>query len=371
MGNTFGKMFRVTTAGESYAGYFRDDKVGGLITIIEGVPAGIEVTAEKINEELEKRGTNTSFATTSRNEKDKPIIFSGVMENNLTTGAPIGILVKNIDITEKQVQKHRQLKDIIRPGHANYTYYKKYGEYMDYLGGGRASGRETVSRVVAGAVAKIILDKMGIDVIAYTVESHGIKAPYITYEKAKENYRKNIINCPDLEKAQQMIEDLKKVKEENNSVGGVIEIIAKGVMPGLGEPVFDKIDANIAHGLMSIGGIKGVEFGEGFKFSEMLGTEANDIPSVKEGNISFKTNNAGGVLGGITTGEEIRVRVAIKPTPTVLVMQNTVNMKTLEETKVQFSTKNDVSICTRIYPVCEAMVRIAILDAILQNKVIN
>lgn len=371
MGNTFGKIFKVTTAGESYSGYFQDEKKGGLITIIEGVPAGIEITVDKINEELDKRRTSTSFVTTARSEKDKPIIFSGVMENNLTTGAPIGILVRNTDITEEQVNKHKTLKDVIRPGHANYTYYKKYGEHMDYLGGGRASGRETVSRVIAGAVAKIILDKMGIDVIAYTVESHGIKASHITYEKARENYRKNIINCPDLEKAEEMIEDLKSVKEKNDSAGGVIEIIAKGVKPGIGEPVFDKIDATIAYALMSIGGVKGVEFGEGFNHSKMLGTQSNDIPYTNGNDILFKTNNAGGVLGGITNGEEIRVRVAVKPTPTVLVIQDTVNMKTLEEEKVQFSTKNDVSICPRIYPVCEAMVRIAILDAILQNKALN
>lgn len=370
MGNTFGKIFKVTTAGESYGGYFQKDKIGGLITVIEGVPAGIEISIDKINQELEKRNTNSSFITTSRKEKDEAIIFSGVMENNMTTGAPIGILVKNTDINEEQVKKHRQLKEIIRPGHANYTFYKKYGEHMDYLGGGRASGRETVSRVVAGAIAKIILDKMGIDVIAYTKESHGITASHITYEKAKENYRRNIINCPDLEKAEEMIEDLKKVKDEKNSAGGIIEIIVKGMMPGIGEPVFDKIDATIAHSLMSIGGVKGVEFGEGFELSKMLGTQSNDIPYIDGDKIAFKTNNAGGILGGISTGEEIRIRVAVKPTPTVLVMQDTVNMKTLEETKVQFSTKNDVSICPRIYPVCEAMVRIAILDAILQNKAI-
>ena len=243
---------------------------------------------------------------------------------------------------------------------------------MDYLGGGRASGRETVSRVVAGAVAKEILDKVGIDVIAYTIESHGIKAKDISYQEAKRNYRKNIINCPDFDKAREMIEDLREVIQNNNSCGGVVEIIVKGAMAGLGEPVFDKMDAALAHALMSIGGIKGVEFGAGFKHASMLATEANDIPVIDDkGRISFKTNNAGGILGGLTNGEEIRIRVAVKPTPTIPLVQDTVDMKSLEQKKVIFNTKNDVSICARIYPVCESMVRIVMVDSILQNRAVQ
>ena len=367
MSNTFGKIFRVTTAGESYSGYFQNKK-GGLITIIDGIMPGIEITPDIITYELEKRKTNTSFLTTTRNEKDEVIIFCGIMENNMTTGAPLGILVLNNDTKDSQVKKHRNFKDILKPGHANYTYYKKYGEYMDWLGGGRSSGRETVSRVVAGAVAKKILDTMGIDVIAYTVESHGIKAKYITYEEALKNYRKNIINCPDLEAAKKMIDDLKIVKSNNDSCGGIIEIIVKGVMPGLGQPVFDKMDAILAHALFSIGSVKGVEFGAGFDSSKMLGSKSNDKPCVLNNKIVFDTNNSGGILGGITTGEEIRIRVSIKPTPTISKPQQTINMKTLENMEVLFDTRNDVSICSRIYPVCEAMVRLCILDAILQNR---
>lgn len=372
MGNTIGKIFRVTTAGESYGGYYQkklNNTPGGLITIIDGIPAGIKITPNDISLELDKRRTNTSFATTKRCEKDEAIIFAGVMENNITTGAPLGVLVINTDINDEHAKKHLANKNIIRPGHANYPYYKKYGEYRDCLGGGRASGRETVCRVVAGAVAKKILDTFGIDVIAYTVESHGIKARNISYQDAKRNYRKNIINCPDLDKAQEMISDLRNVHENNNSCGGVIEIIVKGAMAGLGEPVFDKIDALLAHALMSIGGIKGIEFGMGFEHARMLGTETNDTPFIdNNGKISFRTNHSGGILGGLTTGEEIRIRVAVKPTPTVSVPQNTVDMKTMQDTKVLFVTRNDVSICTRIYPVCEAMTRIVILDALLQHR---
>lgn len=372
MGNIIGKIFRVTTAGESYGGYYSKDKNGGLITIIEGVPAGVRITQDIIGRELEKRRTGISFITTGRREKDEVVIFAGVMKDNITTGAPLGILVANTDMSDEQAMRHMSCRDVIRPGHANYTYYKKYGQHMDYLGGGRASGRETVSRVVAGAVAKEILDKQGIDVIAYTVESHGIKARDITYDDAKKNYRKNIINCPDIEAAEEMIADLSKVSADNNSCGGVVEIIVRGAIAGLGEPVFDKMDAMLAHALMSIGGIKGVEFGAGFQHAKMLGSEANDIPFVdNEGKISFRTNNAGGILGGITTGEEIRIRVAVKPTPTISMMQDSVDMKTNKETQIRFGTKNDVSICARVYPVCEAMVRIVVLDALLQNRAVG
>jgi len=268
------------------------------------------------------------------------------------------------------IGQYRSYKDVIRPGHAEYTFLKKYGEYADWVGAGRASGRETAGRVAGGAVAKAILDTMGVDVIAYVIESHGIKVGYIDYETAKANYRKNELNCPDLEKAKEMIADILKVKDEGDTLGGVVEIIAKGVPAGLGEPVFDKLNAVIAHGLMSIGAVKGLEFGAGFEHSRMKGSESNDMPYYDEstGRVRFTTNNAGGFLGGITNGEEIRVRVAVKPTPTVSVPQSTVNMDKLQNVVLEPITRRDPSLCPRIYPVCEAMVRIAILDAIFMAK---
>jgi chorismate synthase len=207
---------------------------------------------------------------------------------------------------------------------------------------------------------------MGIDVIAFVTESHGIKAAPVTYETAKANYRKNELNCPDLAKAREMIDDLLKVKADGDSCGGVIEVIASGVHTGLGEPVFDKLSATIAHAVMSIGGVKGIEFGDGFEHARLKGSESNDTPYYDEetGRIRFRTNRAGGLLGGISNGEEIRLRIAAKPTPTILKPQATADMVKGENITHVFASRSDPTICTRLYPVCEAMVRIAILDAV-------
>ncbi|MEA4847820.1 MAG: chorismate synthase [Clostridiaceae bacterium] len=376
MGNTFGRMFRVTTSGESYSGGFRKnlsipkELYGGLITIVDGVPAGIKITAEDIQAELDKRKPGQTPLDSPRLEKDKVYIFSGVMENDLSTGAPIGIVIPNNDIEDIHIGQYREYKAVIRPGHAEYTFFKKYGQYSDWVGAGRASGRETASRVAGGAVAKIVLDKMGIDVIGFITASHGIKAKPVTYEIAKENYRKNELNCPDLEAAPKMIEDILKVKATGETCGGIVEIIAKGVPAGLGEPVFDKLEATIAHALMSIGAIKGIEIGAGFDFANMVGSDSNDESYVDKdtGRVRFTTNNAGGFLGGISNGEEIRIKLAVKPTPTVSVAQKAVNVEKMEVETLSPITRRDASLLPRIYPVCEAMVRIAILDAIIMAK---
>ncbi|HHW00137.1 MAG TPA: chorismate synthase [Clostridiaceae bacterium] len=376
MGNTFGRMFRVTTCGESYAGGFRKhlnipkELYGGLITIVDGVPPGIKLTADMIQQELDKRKPGQSELDSPRKEIDRVYIFSGVMEGDLTTGAPVGMVIPNVDIEDIHIEQYRSYKDIVRPGHAEYTFFKKYGEYADWVGAGRASGRETAARVAAGAVAKAILDPLGIDVIGFVTESNGIKAGPITYEMAKANYRKNELNCPDLEKAREMIEDILKVKEEGDTCGGVVEIIARGVPAGLGEPVFDKLSATIAHGLMSIGAIKGLEFGDGFEHARMRGSESNDRPYLDEstGRVRFRTNKAGGMLGGISNGEDIRIRVAVKATPTVSVPQETVDMEKIENVVLEPITRRDPTLLPRIYPVCEAMVRIAIVDALFMAK---
>ncbi len=372
LGNTFGRMFRITTCGESYSGGFRKNPeipvelYGGQMVIVDGVPPGLKITADLIQAELDKRKPGLSKLSTPRTEADRVFIFSGVMEDDLSTGAPVGMLIPNSDIEDVHIQQHKGNKDVMRPGQAAYTYFKKYGRYYDWAGAGRASARETVARVAGGAVAKLILDTMGIDVIAYITELHGIKAAPVTYEAAKAHYRKNELNCPDMQKAQEMIEDLLTVKASGDSVGGVIEVIAAGVPAGLGEPVFDKLSATIAHAIMSIGGVKGIEFGDGFGHAKMKGSESNDTPYYDEesGRIRFRTNRAGGLLGGISNGEEIRIRVAAKPTPTILQPQATVDIKNLENVNHVFASRSDPTICTRLYPVCEAMVRLAILDAI-------
>ncbi len=376
MGNTFGRLFRVTTCGESYSGCFRKkpgipkELYGGLLTIVDGVPAGIKITAEDIQAELDKRKPGQTPLDSPRLEKDRVYIFSGVMENDFSTGAPIGIVVPNNDIEDIHVGQYREYKDSIRPGHAEYTFFKKYGDYADWVGAGRASGRETVSRVAGGAVAKLVLEKMGVDVVAFITESHGIKAGPVSYEQAKANYRKNELNCPDLEAAPKMIEDILDVKAKGETCGGVVELIARGVPAGLGEPVFDKLEATLCHALMSIGAVKGIEIGAGFEFARMLGSESNDESYVDEktGRVAFYTNHAGGFLGGISNGDEIRVRLAIKPTPTVSVPQRAVNVADMTNGVLSPITRRDASLLPRIYPVCEAMARIAILDALMMAK---
>ena len=372
LGNTFGRMFRITTCGESYSGGFRKhlpvppELYGGQMVIVDGVPPGLKLTAEIIEEELDKRRPGLSEFSTPRREKDKVFIFSGVMEDDFTTGAPVGMIIPNTDIGDAHIQQHKANRELIRPGQASYTYYKKYGRYYDWAGAGRASGRETVARVAGGAVAKLILDSMGIDVIAYITEIRGIKASPVTYETARTNYRKNEINCPDLEAAPKMMEELRKVKVAGDSCGGVVEIVARGVPAGLGEPVFDKLSATIAHAMLSIGGVKGIEFGCGFEHARMTGSESNDTPYFDEesGRIRFRTNYAGGLLGGISNGEDIRVRVAVKPTPTILKSQETADISKSENTSHVFASRSDPTICTRIYPVCEAMMRIVLVDAL-------
>lgn len=376
-GNTFGKLFRITCCGESYAGGFRKNPAvppelyGGLMTIVDGVPPGIKITAEIIQAELDKRKPGQTPLDSPRKEKDRVYIFSGVMEDDLTTGAPVGMIIPNNDIQDLHIGQYRSYKDEIRPGHAEYGFFKKYGQYGDWVGAGRASGRETASRVAGGAVAKAILEKMGIDVIAYTVASHNIRLEKsLSYEEAKANYRKNEINCPDLAMAEKMREDVLKVKEAGDTCGGIIECIAHGVPAGLGEPVFDKMSAMLAHAVASIGAIKGIEFGAGFEAAGMLGSESNDAAYVDEatGRVRFRTNNAGGILGGITTWEDIRFRCAVKPTPTVSVPQDTVNVKEMKNVVLSPITRRDPSLLPRIYPVIEAMTRCTILDAIYQAE---
>jgi len=373
LGNTFGRMFKITTCGESYAGGFRKDLpvpeqlFGGLMTIIEGVPAGIKITADMIQNELDKRKPGQTPLDSPRLEKDKVFIFSGVMEGQLSTGAPIGVVIPNNDIQDIHIKQYEDYKSEMRPGHAEYGFFKKYGQYADWVGAGRASGRETASRVAGGAVAKAVLAKMGIDVIAYTIESNGIKAATpISYETAKANYRKNAINCPDLEAAVKMEEDVMRIKDIGETAAGIVEVVATGVPAGLGEPVFDKINAMLAHGICSIGAIKGIEFGAGFEHARMMGSESNDAAYVdkESGRVRFKTNHSGGILGGISNGEDILMRCVVKATPTISVPQETVNVKEMNDVVLEPITRRDPSLLPRIYPVIEAMTRCVILDAI-------
>ncbi len=344
-GNTFGRIFRVTTWGESHG-----PSVGA---VIDGCPPRIPLDEDYINKELERRRPKGLFST-KRREPDRVIILSGVFEG-LTTGTPISLLIENRDVDSSPYEK---IKNVFRPGHADITYFKKYG-IRDYRGGGRASARETASRVAAGAVAKRVLERFGIEVIGYTIELGGIKVG----KRDLSVIEKNPFFAPDMEAAELMEKKVKEIIEEGDTLGGIVEVVAKGVPPGLGEPVFDKLEAVIAHAVMSIGAVKGIEIGSGFQSARMKGSEHND-PITESG---FAKNDAGGVLGGISTGEDIIIRIAVKPVPSIRKPQKTVDLDG-NPVEIVIKGRHDPSPIPRIVPVCEAMVRIALLDLLLIHR---
>ncbi|HPP66399.1 MAG TPA: chorismate synthase [bacterium] len=361
LGNTFGRIFRVTTCGESYG----KGKGSGLAVIVDGVPAGLKITKDVVQKELDKRKPGTGKFNSPRKETDQCEIFAGIGQDGVTTGAPLGIIIYNIDTKKIHIDQYRSYKNIFRPGHATYSFFLKYGQYQDWCGAGRASGRETVARVAGGAVAKFILAREGMEILAYTKECMGIKCKEMSFEEIKRNYRKNEINCPDMLAAKEIEKKLIEIKNQGDTAGGIIEMIAHNVPPGLGEPVFDKLNALIAHALFSIGAVKGIEFGAGFRVGNMKGSENNDQPYLtSDGKIRFKTNNAGGTLGGITNGEDIIVRIAVKPTPTISIEQTSINMKLMKEQTLKPITRRDPTLVGRIYVVAEAMMACAILDAL-------
>jgi chorismate synthase len=364
LGNTFGRMFRITTCGESYG----IGKGSGLSVIIDGVPPGLKLSDAIIQKEMDKRRPGQGKLDSPRKETDQCHIFAGMAQDGVTTGAPVGIIVYNVDTQKIHIDQYRSYKDLIRPGHAEYPFFVKYGKHADWVGAGRASGRETVGRVAGGAVAKFILAKEGIELIAYTTECMGIKAKPMTFEEAKKNYRKNEINCPDEEAAKKMTERVIEIKDEGDTAGGTVELVIRGVPAGLGEPVFDKLRATLAQGMMSIGAITGVEFGDGFKASNMKGSEWNDHPYLEKGKVRFKTNHSGGFLGGITNGEDLVIRMAVKPTPTVSVKQPSVNMPKMKEEILTPITRRDPTLLGRIYAVAEAMAAISVVDALMMAR---
>jgi len=328
----------------------------------------MKLDVEMIQAELHKRRPGQSKLDSPRLETDQVEIVSG-MNEGVTTGAPVGLLIRNVDTQQIHVDQYRGVKDLIRPGHAESTFFQKYGEDTDWCGAGRASGRETVGRVAGGAIAKQILAREGVEILGHVIESHGIKGRSLTdgtmtFEELKKNYRTNDLNCCDLDAVDEMVADLLKVREAGDTAGGAMEIVARGVPAGLGEPVFDKLKATISHGLMSIGAIMSLEFGSGKAASTMLGSEWNDQPFLEDGQVRWRTNNAGGFLGGISTGEDIVVRMAVKGTPTISKDQDSVDMIKLEETRLSAITRRDISLMPRIFSVAEAMMAIAITDAL-------
>ncbi len=352
-GNTFGKAFRLTTWGESHG-----SAVGA---VIDGCPPGLILDQEDIEREMSRRRPGQGGAASPRKEPDKVEILSGIFTpagetKPRTTGTPISMAIFNKDAHSKS---YDNLRDIFRPGHGDKTYLAKYG-IRDHRGGGRASARETAARVAAGAIAKLVLQEHGIDVCAYTVSLGGVRIE--TCDLAKIN--DNAYFCPDPAAAVRMEERVAEVRAQGDTLGGIVEILAR-CPAGLGEPVFDKLDAVLAQALMSIGAVKGVEIGAGFAVADMLGSQNND----PIGPTGFLTNNAGGVLAGISNGEQIRIRVAVKPIPSIAKEQKTVNLDN-KEVGIRVGGRHDISAIPRIIPVCEAMVRLTLADFLLRDRAV-
>ena len=348
-GNTFGQVFRVTTWGESHG-----PAVGA---VIDGCPPRLPLSAAQVQSELARRRPGVQAHATTRREPDQVEILSGVFEG-LTTGTPISLLVQNRDVRS---QDYDALRDLFRPGHGDLTFQAKYG-IRDHRGGGRASARETVARVAAGAVAQAVLDRAGITVLAYTVELGGVPARFLDETTIWDN----AFACPDPEAVAAMAARVKAVKARHDSLGGVVEIRARGCPAGLGEPVFDKLDAALAQAVMSVGAVKGVEIGAGFHAARMLGSEHND-PIIPGG---FASNHAGGILAGISNGDEIMVRAAVKPIPSIAREQQTVDLGGKPRTLV-IAGRHDVSAIPRIVPVLQAMVRLTLADFLLRQRAIT
>jgi len=343
-GNEFGKNFRIITFGESHG--------KGVGVVIDGVKAGLKISKKDIQKELDRRKPGQSKITTQRKESDLVEILSGVFERK-TLGTPICLLVRN---KEYRSEDYDSIKKLFRPGHAGYTYFKKFG-IRDYRGGGRASGRETIGRVSAGTFAKKLLAKKKIKIIGYVKEISGIEAKKIDFKEIE----KNSVRCPDKNIAKKMEKVILKAMKEGDSVGGIVEIIVKGLPIGVGEPVFEKLDAELAKALMSIGAVKGVEMGAGFDVVKMNGSQCNDeIRSVK-GKVKFLSNNSGGILGGISNGEDIVLRIAVKPTPSIEKKQRTIT-EDLKNSYIETKGRHDPCICPRLVPVAEAMVALVLQD---------
>ena len=353
--NTFGSLFRLTTFGESHGA-----AIGG---VIDGMPAGIEVDMDFIQSELARRKPGQSALTTARKEDDAVELLSGIFEGK-TTGCPIGFLVRN---TNQHSDDYENMRGVFRPSHADFTYEQKYG-IRDYRGGGRSSARETISRVVGGAFAKLALRQLGVSIQAYTQQVGDIVLPgsYRDYNLARAE--ENAVRCPDEAVAEKMSRLIMQVKAEGDTVGGVIACVVRGCPVGLGEPVFDKLHARLGAAMLSINAVKGFEYGLGFAGASGRGSEQNDIfePDGK-GGITVRTNNSGGIQGGISNGQDISFRVAFKPVATLLREQETVDNKG-NATTLTARGRHDACVLPRAVPVVEAMAAITILDAYLLDK---
>lgn len=358
-GNTFGQLFRITTFGESHGGC-----VG---VVIDGCPPRLRISKEDIQKELDRRKPGQSKITSPRKEQDEIQILSGITDEQ-TTGTPILLLVFNKDA---RPEDYIHLKDLFRPGHADFTYEAKYG-IRTWAGSGRASARETLARVAAGAIAKKFLkDKLGIEFISFVQQIGDIKTDFDFEKVTLANVESNIVRCPDQQAAEKMIKLIEKVKDEGDSIGGIIKGVIKNVPVGLGEPVFDKLSADLGKAMLSINAVKGFDFGSGFRGISLKGSQHNDeFYTDNNGKIRTKTNNAGGTLGGISNGETIHFRVAIKPVSTIRKKQNTVN-RNKQSVELEATGRHDPCVLPRAVPIVDAMAALVIMDHFLRHKAQN
>ena len=353
MGDSLGRLFRITTWGESHG--------GGVGVVVDGCPAGLELSEADIQAELDRRRPGQSPITTQRKESDSAHILSGVFEGR-TLGTAISILVWNEDARS---EAYAEMKELYRPSHADYTYEAKYG-VRNWQGGGRSSARETVGRVAAGAVArKLLQSRFGVVTVAYVSRVHEVAAQVDPSTVTQEAVEASMVRCPDPAAAERMIERIEQARKAGDSVGGVIGVVVRGCPPGLGEPVFDKLNADLAKAVMSLPATRGVEFGLGFEAVRLTGSQHNDAFIAREGRIATATNRSGGIQGGISNGEDILMRVAFKPTATIATPQETVDR---EGRAVTFRGRgrHDPCVLPRAVPMVEAMVNLVLLDHLLR-----
>ena len=350
-GSSFGTIFRITTWGESHG--------KALGVVVDGCPAGLTLSEEDIQNYLDRRKPGTSALTTQRKEADEVEILSGIFEGK-TTGTPISMIVRN---TSQISADYGDIATYFRPGHADYTFYQKYG-FRDYRGGGRSSGRETIGRVAAGAIAAKLLEELGVTVKAYTKSIGPISIDLSCYNEALRLSTPTAM--PDAASNEKAVEYLAKAREEMDSVGGCMECVVDDLPAGIGDPVFEKLDANLAKAIMSIGAVKAVEIGDGVEVSKRKGSENNDAFEMHEGQVAKKTNHSGGILGGISDGSQIVIRAHVKPTPSIYQKQQTVNQSS-EEIEIQIKGRHDPIIVPRAVVVMECMTALTVLDALLLN----
>jgi chorismate synthase len=352
-GSSFGRLLRVTTFGESHG--------PGVGVVVDGAPPGLPLVEADVQAELDRRRPGQSSLTTARAEKDRAEILSGVFDGK-TTGTPIAILIRN---QEQRSSDYEKLRDVFRPGHADFTYTAKYGR-RDWRGGGRSSGRETAARVAAGAIAKKLLAARGVTVTGYTLEVGGIRARTVDTAEIE----RNPVRSPDPEQARLMAARIEEAKAAGDSVGGVAEVVASGCPAGLGDPVFDKLEALLGHAVMSIGAVRGVEVGVGFEAARLRGSQYNDELYSEGGRVRSRTNNAGGVAGGISTGEDIVVRAAFRPPASISLPQTTVDSRG-NPAAVEVGGRHDPCIVPRAVPVLEAMVALVLADCLLVQEALT